>query len=83
MVPAVSIGGPVAYAHNAVARTLYASIRVGVTALGLGFDTTLRRDPYADEATRAVVNGLWGTRSAGTRTDWVSRWPFEMHPGSR
>ncbi len=51
---------PVRVTHDAVSQLVYSSIRLGVTALGLGIDSRSTSDTASDGRVQAFVNGLWG-----------------------
>lgn len=54
------IGAPVRTAHDTATHGIYQTIRLGVTAAGVGIDyaTTVQQTTF--DRTQAVVNGLWG-----------------------
>ena len=54
------LGKPVKPAHDAVAKTVYMSIRLAVALAGLGVDRMVSLRPAIADRSQAVVNGLWG-----------------------
>lgn len=54
------LGRPVAPAHNAVAKTVYTSVRIGALLAGTGVDRFMSVRPAIADRTQAVINGLWG-----------------------
>jgi hypothetical protein len=54
------VGRPVRLAHDAVARVVYGSIRLGAAAVGVGLDTVGAVETRTAESVQALVNGLWG-----------------------
>ena len=54
------LGKPVEPAHDAVAKTVYTSIRLAVALAGVGVDRMVNVRPAIADRSQAVVNGLWG-----------------------
>ncbi len=52
-------GKPFRVAHEGTARVVYDSIRLGATAIEIGFDSRKSAEPGGAK-TRAIVSGLWG-----------------------
>lgn len=53
-------GKPFRVAHEGIARVVYDSIRLGATAMEIGFDSRKSPDSASGAKTRAVITGLWG-----------------------
>ncbi len=74
---------PVAVVHDAVARTVYGSLRLGSRVLGWGLDATpLSRTTMSDDAA-AVVNGFYGDDPGPFERGLRSPMGFRSVDGSR
>ncbi|MEX1287261.1 MAG: hypothetical protein AB1Z57_04905 [Acidimicrobiia bacterium] len=54
------VAAPIRLAHDAIADTVYASIRVAGTAVGIGLDLGVRLEEEAADGLRAFVTGVLG-----------------------
>lgn len=62
------VAKPVQLVHDTISGTVYSSIRLAGTAVGVGLDKTMTLRPERADAVQAFTNGLWGDR-LGRRAD--------------
>ncbi len=53
-------GKPIGAVHDTVAATVYSSIRIAGSIVGMGIDHATKGRPLLTAKTQAVLNGLWG-----------------------
>lgn len=54
------VTAPVRFVHDTIAGTVYSSVRVAGTIVGMGLDLGVRLEEEAADGLRAFVGGLWG-----------------------